>query len=1774
MSKDQEIGIKQIESKLDTYRSFFDSTMEINQELFTNTTPTKAQKQFLQKLEEFDSFARLNRNPAATEESSSRATSLISSLDEIELQIRDEQQTRLSLDSSTRMSDLFVDEDSMIAPNASRIKKSLDHSDILPVKQDIIDHGGVDEIDESQIPYEESPLYYQTMSPEELHLVAEQMRHLDPLPAGQDPIDHDGIDRMDELQVAYEEPPFSYQTAEELHLAAEQMRREKDSARVNKDSSVLFSILKALQKRPDCPEFLTRDFDQENYKGEYFQIKIPEGGDDHSQEKVIRVVRRKDGGFAMLTNNQQGQITEITSAETSRKIFTHISSLLYQSMPTKRVVAGVSVLKIANNFFIDETGKVASFNDNLDTLCSLSNSDIKTDDLMIVEDSSLDISNLYEMLIEGPFVKSSRVISSSDGKEIVCATADEINGNYALENKEGVIRILKRVEGSDSDYQLASSASEIIDFRQKMYTEIKDAVIFNAISSAKKGNWGLLKKAAADDRISKQDIIDHIEKYILSEKRHPFDIDFISKIAGNVKALSFNISKMMVKHRTYFLDQIIRESVSEKFDSYSFIIKMLSRSPSFLDVDDQSGKKHLHNESLEKAFGFITDLLTNIRDFDFDGQAIYNEEDFYSSYSHTLNRYANNLLNLEGGQLETNVAVITDSFLRIIDSCRVSSVAASSNSYLFLNLVTKALSSFSHKPSLSLIIHGSMIDALSDSRLDRASPEFKAIIIKICASLLKNAQFSPDIVKIFRRLSIACAENIDLKNLIDISLSQIAARNQSHKDKTRYYKKLTNKKRLDSITQLDLFPKEVLIAPGMSSYQVLQYRPQLLSYDEVHTITSSTRRQLVDFSVDLTPSINKPKILKSLREIEAKYQSSKPDLINLSQTFVDYDRCFTKTIIQDESGQQLFKIGDSIHDFIAAPINYYFKEEQETRDYLLDQIKELDVAAQSHGHNPLSFTDQETLQKLKPRLRDAIRNVAMFVDKHYPMHPYLVFLKGFNQSAEGEMLGDTQAFLEQRYGEKYLCNSQQETITVKLSRAEVTYQSNCKIAITKQDFAPTAPLATMEATGSISVNYRQNGEITNNSFLHSFENIDLDLKVVDEVENFIAQNANCHQLDQILNDLITDPSSANALSSLIQDPRSEYKKVISSDGIEKIFIPRHGDQGFLVTVVRNGDRTISNVILDNGLFKYNPKKYNKEEKDTDYDYSAKDHNFEQVTESLNPASYKELAMTVNKVKQLGQTINNISRPLRDAFCQLSSTKFNKKSSIGDVKKTSKYKYQYRKIGKLDSGKSIYLDENGRLLVNSSSTSTKLEPICNPPIHAIEKMPVDEVSANFDLTLKAQNFDLRSKTFSRFPQTFSVQVRKVGNYQDYKHQNYDIYQDRQGRYFKSMPNSSRIQEVLDLNNTAQASQVLNIITAFKERAHINEIFDLQQPNPLVTDSKEVTIDKIQYLKTSSNDKSRTPVREIRLQANTKSKEKSFHIDRFGEIYTKNTKGKLQKFDLQSLDQQSRSAVIRAIDLSYDNLHLTNIYQLLEKNNSAQKQPVDVKPYKCDTAHVFVKNGVRYALFKDDDSQDHHLMRLDYPKSVKTSKTGIITNPDQIQLITSQIHVKAIYDDLKKGTYLVNSAENLRISESQKGDITTKSFSLSNIDRNIIKDSDKDLHLAIDSNYRILFKKPEEKQFHIADFRQAKKLKPHFEKCSKVSRVLLEKWKEYYFDNITKPKEPLTPEMIAAYKEKIAVKQLHQTSKKEISAPNKMPSPHISTISVEHLHVHENTDDHLL
>ncbi len=1584
----------------------------------------------------------------------------------------------------------------------------------------------------------------------------------------------DSILSLTDSQIS-DEDFFSHQdsnlTEEEIRLKAHHIASQEGLAILNSNASALFSVSKTVASKSNCPDFLSKKESQKDDEtsGEFFEITIKDESSKR-QDRVIKIARLKDGGYAIFSKSHDRVFHEVTDSKLSQGLFSKILKTIYSSSGVRHSVMGTKFYKITNGFYIDSSGKIISYDHKSKSLCAINAHEVSTNDSRIIE-NEIDLDSIYQLLTDKNYKKSTQSIELEDNSLLTLPKSyDRSRDRFGLIKSNGLIQIYQR--GRGRNFTVARDSGQAIEFAKKLESDIKDTLIFDAISLSLRGEWDLLNKISIDPRITKESIVQHIQAYLLSPNETPFDINLLAKIVINVPSLKYQISKLTIANRSHFLPQIIYGQLDGSLNSLSFAIKIFSECPSFLDSTQEDGEKvsaqenqQNHNHLIKESLGFVTHSIVNVRGLDFDNQTFINSQDFSTAYTNCLSRYSRQLMTSSHEDFAALSDVIHQSFSKLITASS-KNISLKSSFYLVFPLITKILASFANQPNLFLLMHGLMINALIDSKIDKNSKEYRAIILKLCASLVKANDVSQESLDMFSHLINSCAHDENLENLVKISLNQLIANHSKEEDRIEIFSKFPVSKRIQALSTLDFYPDNIDHHPDLTSNQIASLTPRYLTYDELQSFTRSSRKELNLLPVNIANSHKRGQISKKIRATESKYQHTKPDLINLTQTFVDYDRAISKTIITDHEGNVLYRMGDSIYDYIAAPIKYFFASNAQMYNLLLKEIESLNVAALDHGLNLDSPQDLKSLERLKPRLRKAIVKVAEHVYAHDKSHPYLTFLKGCNQSSEGEMLFDMQSFIEDKYPDQFICNSSQETITVKLMPRSVQYQSNCNIEISKRDFGQTATLAQIQATGLVTVDYANNSRITNDSFVHSFQNHNLDIKVGNAIQRFMALNANSHQFDEIFYDIITDPIKSNGLNSLFVDRKSGYHKVTISEREEQIYIPRNKESGFVFTVNRNKDRTIDSVILHEGL----------------YEYYAPDDDYHPFSNSsgLSPANLKELSMRLENVSKLCNSISKNTRPLRDAFCELKSTKFNKKSHIGEIRVVKQYKFKFRSIGKLKSGKKLYLDENGRLLVNVSLTSVKLEPIAHPQPHVVDKLPIEEVSENFDLTFSAQHFDRQRKAFHRLFTTFKVKVRQIGNYKDANDKIIAIYQDNKGRRFKAMNDSKNLQEIFDVNlQSEQASHVQSILDSFKERASIHEIFDSQKPQALIEESGEVSVGKIQKLTASKNSEVKIKVREIIVKPCAKSPQKSFHIDRFGVIYTKDRQKRLQKHDLRDLDQDSKDIVLKSLELSGDNIRLQKIYNLLEKNSSQEKIQVNLKPYDAKEAHIFVKNGVKYALFQDE-SKDHHLMRLTYEKGVKQSQTGAIYDPDLIKLITAGVERKALYDDLEAGTYLLKGSNNLKIEQEEYFGLTIKSFRLSDVNDKIAKYSPEDQIIAIDSRLRILHKNPNEENYHIATYFEAKNLMPNFYESVEKSLVKAEDWKSHY-TQLMKSRGRQESEYQKDRSEKVekgncqgqgesgdqqglTKNDLHQSSKKNIKSSSIRPSTTVSEISIEHLH----------
>ncbi len=1658
MSKNSSLNIADIESKIAGYRSFFDSTKEVNEQIFHQERLTSSQNAFLEILKEFDNYAKSNRNPEKNDETISKITSYIQNLDGIENEIRIEQEIRLSSNNSSKMSSIFHHGHSLTCP-------------ILPEKP-------------KKTIFEKSNDFY--------------------------------FSQID-IENDFEEEAKAKLTDEEIHQKVNQIIAQEKSPKPNSEAFVLFSILSNLAAKNNYQNLILKKESSKDdpHKDLFFQVSI-KGSSSKEREKIVRVARSKDGDFAIFSRSHDRNFYE--AKENSGALFNKVLKEIYLNSDLKHLILSTKLCKIANGFYIDESGKVVTYEPDKESLTVIEPHNLSKSDCKIIE-NEVDLESIYQLLTDDSYQKATQAeVLGNKLRLISPKNTDSCKKSFALANNSGLIQIYQKLPSGIFD--IAKNSDQILEFAKNLEYDLKEILIFTSFSSALKGNWDLLNKVSLDHRITKKSIIEHINSCILTSDSNPFDINFLAKIAANVPSLNYHVTKLTIENRSHFLPQIIYGHLEPNPYAFSFVIKLFSRHPNFLDSDHEKDEQIYHHH-VQESLGFITHCIVNSRDIDFDQEKFANEEDFFISYTNCLSRFTRQILLPNQQDISGLINVIHRSFLRLIELAP-SAALPKSNGHLVFPLITKILNSFSHQSKIGFLLQDLMIKALKNAKIDKNSTEFTVIILKICSALIKQGDFSQESIVAFKQLIEACKHNENLVNLVEISLSQLFCATDNEKERVAAFQNFSIQERLSALSVLDFHSNSLDHHPDLSASKALSVSPTYLEHSEFSSFLRSTRRELNLLSVDLSSPNKNQKIAKLIRTLENKYQHSKVDLVTFAQTFFDYENFITKTIITNQDGKVLYRIGDSIYDFVAMPIRYFFAQEPAMLEFLLSEIEILNVAAQDHGLNLNSLDDVSILNRLKPRIKSAIKKIVNHIHQNNPNHPYLTFLKGFNQSSEDEMLSCAETFLEDNHPNQFILKSSEKTLTVKLAPDFVTYQSNYQIEILKLESAPSNPLATLQVSGSISVNYVNNSKITNNSYIHSLKNRNLDIKISDSIRKFIALNASAQQFDDIFYDIVTDPIIANGLNSLCVDEKSRYHKISVSSHEEQFYIPRNSAGGFVFTVNHSNDRLIKSIILHEAL----------------YQYDVIQKSYYQISPFLTPANFKELAIRLDHLSKLCRSINVSTRPLRDAFCELRNTKFGKKSQIEEVRSAKQYNFKFRSIGKLESGKKLYLDENGRLLVNTSLSSLKLTPICHPQPHMIEKLPIEEVSPDFDLTFMAQHFDHQKKPFHRFCSTFKVKVRTIGTYQDVKNNIITIYQDSQGRRFKSIKKSSKIQEILDLDLEIQSQKLQKILDSFTQRAAIHEIFDPKKPQELIKNSNEVTIGKIQHLKTSK-DKDPIEIRQITAKSCVKSPQKSFHIDRFAAIYTKTKQGRIQKSDLSNLEPDLRKIIFHCLDLSFDNIRLKKIYQLLEKNNSHDKKTVNLKPFNASKAHIFVKNGIKYALFKEDKSEDHHLMCLDYEKGVKKSKTGIIYDPDSIKLITSNLERKALFDDINPGVYLIYGEKHLHIKQEEYFNLTIKSFNISNFK----KTTSQDQTIAIDSKLRILYKNPGEKDYNIATYSQSKKLIPYFYQCATESLIKLEDWKTHYINLMSKKQPSSKPRAKNIQKNKqqpsyITVEQLHQ------------------------------------
>ncbi len=1670
MSKASRLNISDIEYKIAGYRSFFDSTKEVNEQILSQNDLTDSQSLFLEILREFDCFTQSNRNPAQNREVNLKVENYIESLDEIEREIRREQEKRLTLNSSSRLSDLFHNENSFNNP----------------------------------------------MQPEGRSKVASGISSIDLM------------DRniLHSSQVVNNKVD-SYSNDEQVKVDITPHQR---SSHLKSNASVLFAILSNISSKQDCPYFLGKKKASQINGHEFFEINIKNSILQERQRSIRVMFKNKD--FFILSQSHDGVFREIKDLEMSDKILSKILKAIYLSSNVKSLVLDTQLYKIVNGFYIDQAGKLVAYDNDTKSLAVKSPHAVSGYDYRIIEDRDVvDLDSIYKLLININYVKSTKSFKRDDGTILITPKSqDKSRDKYGMVNNHGLMQIYQKLP--DDSFVIANNSRQVIEFAKKLESDIKDTLIFDSFSGALRGKWHLLNKISTDSRITKDSIIDHVQLYLSSPKDHPFDINFLAKAAIAVQSLNSHISRLIVVNRSHFLPQIIFGFLDPSPESSSFVIRTFAQHSNFLDIDESNNNDQNYSVNIKESLGLITHTLINSRGLDFAKDGFVTDSDFCSAYTNCLSKYSKQLLSSRQEDIPSLSAAIYRSFSKLIEAS-TPPYSPDSSKHLILPLITRILSTFSHQPSLGLLIHRIMIDALSDSRIDRKSKGFTAIILKICASMVKSQEISKDRIKAFDRLIIASHHDSNLVNLIKISLNQIVSGHDSADSRADSFNKFTINQRLRTLSLLDCNPDNIAHYPNHDAAQVLRSTSSYLSHDELFCLIRNARREINLLPCDLSVTNKAKRIAKAIDNIESRYNLFNPNYINFNQSYLDFDRMITKTIITDHHDNVLYRVGDSIFDFIAAPIRHFFSQDPMMCEFLLKEAQSVNVSAQDHGINLDSKEDIYAIKRLASRLKVAIHDIVGHVYNKDPNHPYLTFMKGFNNTILTDIAAKTQSYLEDLYPSQFICNTSDETVTVRLMPKSVQYIANCHIDITKQDFVPNKILASLQARRLVSVNYLNNAKIISNNSVHSLKSYNLDLKVLDALQNYIASNADTQQFDDVFYDLITNPVMANGLASLFMDENSGFHRFNLSANEEQVYVPLNQDSGFIFTINRNSNRTIASVILHESLYTLN----------------TKDNSLDIIAQHLTPQNLKDLMLRLDNVARLCHNINNNSRPLKDAFCELKATKFNKKSQIGDIRSTDRYKFKFRAIGKFKSGKKLYLDANGRIMVNTSLAKIKLAPISHPQPHLVTKLPVQEVSSDFNLTFRAQHFDHRKKSLQKTLSTFQVAVRKVGVFQDSKGNVVDIYQDRSGVRYKSILNSANLQEIFDFNISKESCEVQDIIDSFKQRALVHEIFNAKNPQPLTCDNSEVVIGRIENLSSTTRSAKTTHIRQVAANLAANNDKKPFHIDQFGVIYTKNKQNKIQKYDLTDLDQISKQAIVKALNLSVDNARLAKIYNLLEKNSNYDKVYVNLKPFNGNRAYVFVKNGIKYALFQDQITSDHHLMRLSHPKGVKDCGNIVISDPNLIKLITSQIEKQALYHNLQSATYLIHGANHLTIHQEKYRNLTIKFFKLSDVDENITVNSSQDQIIAIDSDYRILHKKINSNDYHIATFQEAKKLTSYIYQAITRSVVKLDDWKHHYTALLSK--------------------KVTFSSKKATKLPA-IANNIIPDITVDNLHIYDKSD----
>ncbi len=866
----------------------------------------------------------------------------------------------------------------------------------------------------------------------------------------------------------------------------------------------------------------------------------------------------------------------------------------------------------------------------------------------------------------------------------------------------------------------------------------------------------------------------------------------------------------------------------------------------------------------------------------------------------------------------------------------------------------RATESFSvdHRGDAADVLSGIMptISQLADT--DRNKMKFVAAVIRTAIMYSKSSPDNYDAVIFANRLRDSGMK--DLGNLVEILHLDSVIANQDSDEQARQgcrirLQQMDRDAALQSAFQAISHTLEDHLAIGPDTV----YNRLLHNNDTIYLNAVGLNMYL-----NLKPdSRSAAQILGIIDSIQSQFDNSKQNLLCLKQAIVDSPRSRV-SVIYDKDDNIIYTQEQGKYAFIANVLYHYLGSDAD--DFL--QIAELTKFKSGESKDmEIALTSLIEALNQKRNSDDVSEGLRQKIDR------YFVFLRGSCQA-------------NQDFATNYLLGSRAfNNTSIPLAQPDshifikddaIEYQTTGVLGYFSDN--SDYRFSCMGAT-SLSVKYDSNCKFESQrchyNVKKSSESIDFLM-----AQDLYLSNATIYSLSNELMSVMVNPVDNKSLQDMMASDNAVQGLEVSNNKVTKlaIAIDDQGNQAHF-NISRNANGEMLRVLCDGNIY---------------------DEMGACTNQELNSDHYKKLFATFAKVHQ-----HSAKKPIMASFSELQSVRFGKKSKIGTMQEGG-----YRSIGRLKSGKSLYLDKNGMLFLSQSSMfgSFKYVAINAPADHQIDKLSALEIESQQFQRFSARHCDLSKQRFTGRAKTFSVEVKQIGIYRNAKNEEVQIYQDQQGRRFKSVAGSKSLQEIVDLSQ-ARYSEFASHVDRFNLKADIHKAFRF-----FGNDSSEEVSSKYGSLKTTPASELGVIFYNITIDG---QEQKSFNIDKFGSVYqTGPTRGRLQKFSLSQLEERDRKSISLVVNDCVAQKKLSTMYQMFEDCGYILDSEQGFK---------FQKENIEYSLVKD--SNGHCQIRcLDVAASVLsaplsgnmadvmetlrdvdfTDSCGLITDLNEIELVIAE------------------------------------------------------------------------------------------------------------------------------------------------------------------------------